>query len=72
MKYPYRLTRVSVSASACLVLAGYFSYETNETVVPAVEAPVTTTSSTTTTSATPNTRTTVNTQHTATYTNTSP
>ncbi len=71
MKYPGRLSRILVSASVCFVLAGCFSYEKHETVVPAVETPATATS-TTTTSTVPDTSTTVEKQHTTTYTNTSP
>ena len=72
MKYPGRFARILLSASVCFVLAGCFSYSSEEhrTVVPAVETPATTSSSTTTTSIVPDT--TVERQHTTTYTNTSP
>ena len=72
MKYPSRFARIFLSASVCFVLAGCFSYSSEEhrTVVPAVETPATTSSSTTTTSTVPDT--TVERQHTTTYTNTSP
>jgi hypothetical protein len=72
MKYPGRFARILLSASVCFVLAGCFSYSSEEhrTVVPAVETPATTSSSTTTTSTVPDT--TVERQHTTTYTNTSP
>ena len=72
MTYPGRFARSLLSASVCFVLAGCFSYSSEEhrTVVPAVEAPATTSSSTTTTSTVPNI--TVERQHTTTYTNTSP
>jgi hypothetical protein len=72
MKYPGRFARILLSASVCFVLAGCFSYSSEEhrTVVPAVETPATTSSTTTTTSTVPDT--TVERQHTTTYTNTSP
>jgi ABC-type uncharacterized transport system auxiliary subunit len=68
MKYPSRFARILLSASVCFVLAGCFSYSSEEhrTVVPAVETPATTSSSTTTTSTVPDT--TVERQHTTTYT----
>ena len=55
MKYPGRFARILLSASVCFVLAGCFSYSSEEhrTVVPAVETPATTSSSTTTTSIVP-------------------
>jgi hypothetical protein len=72
MKYPSRFARILLSASVCFVLAGCFSYSSEEhrTVVPAVETPATTSSSTTTTSTVPDT--TVERQHTTTYTSTTP
>jgi hypothetical protein len=71
MIYPGRFARILLSASV-FVLAGCFSYSSEEhgTVVPAVETPTTTSSSTTTTSTVPDT--TLERQHTTTYTNTSP
>jgi ABC-type uncharacterized transport system auxiliary subunit len=72
MKYPRRFGRILLSASVCLVLAGCFSYESHETVVPAADTPAASVSSTTTTSTVPDTTTTVEKQQTTTYTNTSP
>jgi hypothetical protein len=70
MRYPRRFTRILLSASVCLALAGCFSYtkEEHSTGVPAADQP--TTSSTTTTSTVPDTSTTTTTekQHTTTYT----
>ena len=68
MKYPGKLVLTLLSASVCFVLAGCFSYSTEEhrTVVPTVETPATT-STTTTTSSVPDTSATIE-RHTTTYT----
>ncbi len=73
MKYPGRFGRILFSASVCFVLGGCFSFSSEEhrTVVPAVDTPATT-SSTTITSSAPDTSATVERQHTTTYTNSSP
>jgi hypothetical protein len=72
MIFPRRIGRILLSASVCLALAGCFSYESHERVVPAADTPTATISSTTTTSTVPDTSTMVERQQTTTYTNSSP